>query len=332
MAILSYYRIYPTAGGNQYVWSTTAPTLSLTGGTITASSTVVVGYINICNTSTSIAFAQSPYTALPTCGSVICNTSGGSITVNLPDSATVPDEVFYFTNTGTNSVILTAFTGQAIDGSTTSTITGTGNRMLAIQCSGGNWTQALNETTPDPVITLNSTSIETDKTLTDPTNIIRCTQLATTGADVVITAGAPPTAGQALIATSATTAAFGNVFGLITAPQIIGNSTTPTCVKGAGAGSTGTTTLVGTDMAGVITVITGGTMTTGIICTVSFTTPYITAPYIMFCPANQAGGALSTTQHIFASSPASTSVFTLNTGSAALAAGVTYKWWYHVIG
>lgn len=210
MAILSYYRIYPTAGGIQYVWSATTPTVSLTGGAITSTSTVVVSSINYSNTVNSIAFAQSPYTALPTCGAVICNTAGGVINVNLPDTSTAPGEVFYFTNTGTNSVILAAFSGQTIDGSPTFTLTNTGNRMLAIQSLNGNWTKAIDEFNSDPVVTLNSSTIETNKTLTDPTNIIRGTQLATTGADVVISSGAQPTTGQALIATSSTTAAFGN--------------------------------------------------------------------------------------------------------------------------
>lgn len=51
----------------------------------------------------------------------------------------------------------------------------------------------------------------TNKTITDTTNSVRATQLATTGADVILTTAVPPTTGQALIATSATTASWQNI-------------------------------------------------------------------------------------------------------------------------
>jgi hypothetical protein len=51
----------------------------------------------------------------------------------------------------------------------------------------------------------------TNKTITDVTNIIRATQLATTGADVVVSAGAPPISGQVLTAIDATTAHFADL-------------------------------------------------------------------------------------------------------------------------
>jgi len=51
----------------------------------------------------------------------------------------------------------------------------------------------------------------TNKTITSTTNTIRATQLATTTTDVVISGANAPTAGQALIATSATTATWQNV-------------------------------------------------------------------------------------------------------------------------
>ncbi len=64
-------------------------------------------------------------------------------------------------------------------------------------------------TVPDANTTLVGTDVSqtlTDKTITSATNTVRATQVATSGADVVLTAGAPPSAGQVLTSTSATTA------------------------------------------------------------------------------------------------------------------------------
>jgi hypothetical protein len=64
-------------------------------------------------------------------------------------------------------------------------------------------------TLPDANITvvgLVTSQALTNKTLVGTTNTIRATQLATTGADVVTTAAAPPITGQVLTASSATTA------------------------------------------------------------------------------------------------------------------------------
>ena len=56
-----------------------------------------------------------------------------------------------------------------------------------------------------------------NKTITDPTNTVRATQLATTGADVVLTAGAPGSAGQVLTLSSPTAASW-TVLPVITSP------------------------------------------------------------------------------------------------------------------
>lgn len=48
----------------------------------------------------------------------------------------------------------------------------------------------------------------TSSTITDPTNLVRATQLATTGADVVLTTGAPGVSGNVLTLTSPTAAAW----------------------------------------------------------------------------------------------------------------------------
>ena len=50
-----------------------------------------------------------------------------------------------------------------------------------------------------------------NKTLTSPLNLVRASELGTTGASVALNAGAPPTAGQVLTASSATAAAWATV-------------------------------------------------------------------------------------------------------------------------
>jgi hypothetical protein len=63
----------------------------------------------------------------------------------------------------------------------------------------------------DTVVTLATTQTLTNKTLVGTTNTIRATQLATTSGDVIISGSSPPVAGQALVATSATNAAWSTI-------------------------------------------------------------------------------------------------------------------------
>lgn len=56
-----------------------------------------------------------------------------------------------------------------------------------------------------------SNKIITDSTLTDNTNVIRATQLATLGSDVVISGSTAPIAGQVLVAKTPTTAEWGQI-------------------------------------------------------------------------------------------------------------------------
>jgi hypothetical protein len=171
MTILSQYRIYPTAGGNQTVWSTTLPIVSSTGGAITSSSTGILETIEISNLITAVTSAQSPYTALLTAGTIACNTSAGALTVNLPDATLVLNCIYYFTNTGSNSITIVPFGTQTIDGSTSYVLLSTGNLMIALQSyDGGVWTQYIDASTADLELTVNSTSIIKNKTITDFTN------------------------------------------------------------------------------------------------------------------------------------------------------------------
>lgn len=61
-------------------------------------------------------------------------------------------------------------------------------------------------TITDTLVGRATTDTFTNKTITDPTNTVRATRLGTTGADVVISGAAAPTAGQVLTALTPTTA------------------------------------------------------------------------------------------------------------------------------
>lgn len=62
--------------------------------------------------------------------------------------------------------------------------------------------------TTDTGVSLNDTQTITNKTLIDPTNTIRASQLATISGDVVLTSSQPPIIGQVLTALSSTSAAW----------------------------------------------------------------------------------------------------------------------------
>lgn len=61
-------------------------------------------------------------------------------------------------------------------------------------------------TGPETLIGRDTTDTLTNKTVTDNSNIVRATQLATTGSDIIISGAAPPVIGQVLRATTPTTA------------------------------------------------------------------------------------------------------------------------------
>ncbi|MDE1971427.1 MAG: hypothetical protein KGI50_07680 [Patescibacteria group bacterium] len=105
----------------------------------------------------------------------------------------------------------------------------------------------------------------------------------------------------------------------------------PQIAAGTGAGTSPTVSIVGSDVAGLITVTTGSLpATSAVIATVTFGSAYKTNSFPDLVPANAA------TQALVASAQAypvgSTANFTLNTGSTGLAATTTYKWYYQVSG
>lgn len=81
----------------------------------------------------------------------------------------------------------------------------TGNIMTIASNHSANRTLTLPDTT-DTLVSLEATQTLTNKTMTATSNSARASDLATTGANVVIDGAAPPTTGQILTATSATAA------------------------------------------------------------------------------------------------------------------------------
>lgn len=134
------------------------------------------------------------------------------------------------------------------------------------------------------------------------------------------------------IAASVTKKTLTDIEGVIT-PHFIGQGSAPAIAANAGAGSSPTISIVGSDSAGKITLTTGtapsGTNAT--ICTVTFATAFSAAPYVSFSPANaNAAGLAAALTMIYANS--GTTTFTMISGTTALGSATQYIWFYEVIG
>jgi hypothetical protein len=130
-----------------------------------------------------------------------------------------------------------------------------------------------------------------------------------------------------LMITTGTSSFGGNVELL----HIVGNSAVPTATPGTGLGGTRTSTLNtnSNDIAGLVNATSTATGTANaVISTVTFTTPYSTAPFVVIFPANAATARIALASTPFATATVNSFVITAN--STALATG-TYAWNYHVI-
>jgi hypothetical protein len=119
--------------------------------------------------------------------------SGGTITTD------ISARLKYTGNLLDINTIPTTYGGTGI-----ALLAGNTNKVLVTDLTNG--TNPLNILKSAPAgdfVGTTDTQVLTNKTITDPTNTVRATQLATTGADVVLTAGVPPSVGQVLTATSA---------------------------------------------------------------------------------------------------------------------------------
>lgn len=165
---------------------------------------------------------------------------------------------------------------------------------------------------------------------------------AGTGSGCALAAYVPNGAANDLFrAQSGTSSSPTTLYGLDKLGRPYTSNTTPTIAAGTGAGSGGTggsVSIAGTDVNGVVTVATptGGTApaASAVVATATFSAAYGSAPkVVLLAPANAAAAALSGNGAVFADAAnLATTGFALSAGSTALAAGVTYKWFYHVLG
>jgi len=161
--------------------------------------------------------------------------------------------------------------------------------------------------------TINGTSIFSSPTISSPVinGTITGTGITTSGAS------------SSVVSTTSN--------GTIVSAHIQGNQTITTSNTGAGAGI-GTNlslTVTGTDIAGLITLNTGSTVspTTGIVVIITFATTYGTTPYATITPASATAAPESI--NIYATT--STAQLALSDAGTPLAANTTYKWYYQVI-
>jgi hypothetical protein len=119
-------------------------------------------------------------------------------------------------------------------------------------------------------------------------------------------------------------------------PRVLGNLTggsTALITAGAAAGVTPTVSISGKDLGGEITVLTGTTATTGILCNVTFSAPLQTAPTVFLLPADQNSANDWSKFYIPAAGDTNapdTTKFSVHIGTA-LTDGTTYKFRYFSI-
>lgn len=115
--------------------------------------------------------------------------------------------------------------------------------------------------------------------------------------------------------------------------QLLGGSGAPALAAGAGAGTTPTTSVIGNNTSGQISVTPGTSpaASAGVV-TLTFANAYAypTAPFVQLCAANAAAAALTAGAQVYVT--ATTTTFVLNAGSTALTAATAYLWNYLVMG
>lgn len=112
--------------------------------------------------------------------------------------------------------------------------------------------------------------------------------------------------------------------------HIIGNGVAPTIAANAGAGTGGTASITGSDIAGQITVGAGTLPTAAVVAaTITFNSAYASTPVVVLTPANAVTALLGGVTGIFLSS--TTAGFTLTAGATALSGSTTYLWNYMVM-
>ncbi len=116
--------------------------------------------------------------------------------------------------------------------------------------------------------------------------------------------------------------------------HICGGGSTPTIAAGTGAGTGPTVAVTGTDMAGYISVTTGTIPTlSAVVSTITFNVAYNSAPRcIQLTPAGPNAALLSGVNMVYVDQAGiTTTTFAITSGTTALTAATTYKWYYSVI-
>ena len=119
----------------------------------------------------------------------------------------------------------------------------------------------------------------------------------------------------------------------ITANHYLSSGAPPTIAAGAGAGSSPTVAISGTDRAGYITV-TSGTLPTlsAIIATITYAVAYTTIPNaVLLTAANSNAALLSGANMVFINQAGlATGTFAITAGTTALTPATIYQWYYEV--
>lgn len=133
------------------------------------------------------------------------------------------------------------------------------------------------------------------------------------------------------VSTAAQTFAGAKTFaGNVSIPHIISTGSTPGIAAGAGAGTSPTISISGTDMAGTISLTAGTTPTAGqIIATITFATAYGAAPIVVMQPANQALNSATVFPTISVAS--GTTTFTFYTNNVTGVLGSTHYEWNYIV-
>lgn len=111
-----------------------------------------------------------------------------------------------------------------------------------------------------------------------------------------------------------------------------GGLTNVTYTSGPGSGTSPTITVTGNDIGGKITVTPGSSPAgSATIITITFITPFTRAPFVVISPGNLNTAALTSNinKNAWVGSTSTTS-FTLDIASVALASGVPFIWYYMV--
>lgn len=114
---------------------------------------------------------------------------------------------------------------------------------------------------------------------------------------------------------------------LMGAYKLKGLGLAPTIVAGTGVGTPSVLTLTGTDTSGIITVTTGTAVASNNIVSVTFKTPFTTAPQIVFSPLNEISGTQISQVHV----SSSVTGFSLVCSSTPLSNTSQYQWSYIVV-